>query len=331
MPEFGPLIADFAVGTTVWDVPVYVQEASTRSKKDGSAFGGYTFKDRSGSIAGVNWNQAPGEGEQGGIALVSGRVGSFRDTPQLTVESLELLANPDRRIMARLRAPEDEGRRNELLDLLDGCRQNMAPLFWAIFREALGHDPFDLEGPFWTWAAGEKMHHADPGGLAWHVLTMLAHVDRLAPAYPKLDVDLLRLAVLCHDLGKLDAYDMGLLGAVRMPLDRTVGHTACSMMRVSAAIARLRADGQTVERADEENLLHCLASHHGRREWDAIVEPGTPEAAALHALDLIDSRLRTTDQRTDPLPARTLATSAERPPRRRPASEASAQASLFED
>lgn len=328
MPEFGPLIADIVVGQMVRDVPVFIQEATARTKKDGGTFGSYTLRDRSGALAAVDWNQPPEDGDQGGIALVSGRVGEFKGEPQLSVQSLRLLERVDERILERLREPVDAQRQDWLLGVLERCQQQMAPGFWAIFREALGHDPFDLEGPFWTWAAGEKMHHTGLGGLAWHVLTMLDHVDSLAPAYPKMDVDLLRLAVLCHDLGKIDAYAMGLVAARRLPLDSTVGHTAVSMMRVSAAIERLRALGQVITAGDEENLLHCLAAHHGRREWGAIVEPISAEAAALHALDLIDSRLRCTDQSTQPLPERSAAPPADRPTRR---AAAPAQASLFED
>ncbi|MBI5833258.1 MAG: hypothetical protein HZB16_13255 [Armatimonadetes bacterium] len=334
MPEFGPLIADIVVGQNVRDVPVYVQEATARTKKDGGTFGSYTFRDRTGALPAVDWNQSPEEGEQGAIALVSGRVGEFKGERQLSVQSLYLVDKVDERILERLREPVDAARQAWLIGVMERCAQHMAPGFWAIFREALGHDPFDLEGPFWTWAAGEKMHHTGLGGLAWHVLTMLDHVDSLAPAYPNLDVDMLRLAVLCHDLGKIDAYDMGLVAARRLPLDSSVGHTAISMMRVSTAIGRLREQGQIITASDEENLLHCLAAHHGRREWGAIVEPVSAEAAALHALDLIDSRLRCTDQITTPLPERLAAPPSDRAPRRRSSPEPAApasQASLFED
>lgn len=34
-----------------------------------------------------------------------------------------------------------------------------------------------------------------------------------------------------------------------------------------------------------------LASHHGQLEFGAIVTPAIPEAAVLHTLDMIDSRI----------------------------------------
>ena len=38
-------------------------------------------------------------------------------------------------------------------------------------------------------------------------------------------------------------------------------------------------------------LKHMIASHHGKKEWDAITTPATPEAEMLHHIDMIDSRM----------------------------------------
>ena len=37
--------------------------------------------------------------------------------------------------------------------------------------------------------------------------------------------------------------------------------------------------------------LHMIASHHGKTEWGALAEPAFPEAAIIHCLDMIDSRM----------------------------------------
>ena len=38
-------------------------------------------------------------------------------------------------------------------------------------------------------------------------------------------------------------------------------------------------------------LEHMIASHHGKKEWDAITTPAFPEAEMLHLIDMIDSRM----------------------------------------
>ena len=40
-----------------------------------------------------------------------------------------------------------------------------------------------------------------------------------------------------------------------------------------------------------DKIKHVIASHHGRTEWGAIVEPQTPEAWLVHCMDLADSRM----------------------------------------
>ena len=39
------------------------------------------------------------------------------------------------------------------------------------------------------------------------------------------------------------------------------------------------------------DVHHCVASHHGKTEWGALVVPDTYEAKIVSAIDFIDSRL----------------------------------------
>jgi 3'-5' exoribonuclease len=292
MPDFGPVLADLQPGMGVTDLPVAVAEANAFRARNERPFARYVLRDATGSIPAIRWDYTLEDGEQGAVAWVTGQVGNYKGQTQLTVARLELIASPSAEVLARVVARPDPDRQARLVRVLEATRRALAPACWVLFREALGHDPFDLEAPFWTYAAGQSKHHAMAGGLAWHVLTMLTHVDALADAYPGLDVELLKLAVLTHDLGKLDCYEMGLAGASRLSLDKLVGHTSYSLARVHHAITRLRARGMAISAADEENLLHCIASHHGRIDWGAIAEPQTAEAAALHALDLLDAHVQ---------------------------------------
>jgi 3'-5' exoribonuclease len=329
MADQPPFLADLAPGMNIERVPVYVAQAVAGSDRNGKPYARYQFRDRGGSVQGIRWEHALAEAESGRAALVSGSVGTYRSELQLAVHYLEVLEAPSPAVVQRLRPADDPQRQARLRGVMEEARRTLSPLFWAIFREALGADPLDEDGPFWTYAAAQSKHHAEPGGLAWHTLTMYELAGVVGPTYPKLDLDLLRLAVLVHDLGKLDCYDMSLFGATQLSLDRTVGHTAYSISRVLGALARLRAAGQVIAASDEENLLHCVASHHGKKEFGAIYEPVTAEAAALHALDLIDSQARPSDTRPDPLPDRRLRRADEETPERRASNEAGGQLTLL--
>ena len=115
---------------------------------------------------------------------------------------------------------------------------------------------------------------------------MIELAVKFADHYPELDRDLLVLGVLFHDLGKLQE-----LGAMPdneyTPVGRLVGHIVLGRDLVrerAAAIPGFPADLRL-------QLEHLVLSHQGRKEFSSPVEPMTPEAFALHALDDIDSKL----------------------------------------
>lgn len=41
----------------------------------------------------------------------------------------------------------------------------------------------------------------------------------------------------------------------------------------------------------DSRLLHCIASHHGKTEWGALVPPQLPEAMLLHEIDNLDAKI----------------------------------------
>src|SRR5437588_2073 len=61
----------------------------------------------------------------------------------------------------------------------------------------------DFTQAFCRAPAGIRVHHAYIGGLLEHVVTLLDAADRVAPLYPELDGDLLKMGVFLHDVGKV--------------------------------------------------------------------------------------------------------------------------------
>ena len=45
-------------------------------------------------------------------------------------------------------------------------------------------------------------------------------------------------------------------------------------------------------------LEHCIATHHGNREWGAIALPATKEAEALFVIDYLDRRMERYEEQT---------------------------------
>jgi 3'-5' exoribonuclease len=41
-------------------------------------------------------------------------------------------------------------------------------------------------------------------------------------------------------------------------------------------------------------VIHCILSHHGRKDWGSPVEPATLEALVLHQADMLSAKFGAT-------------------------------------
>ena len=206
----------------------------------------------------------------------------------------------------------DEGERDALLAGPPALREKQQADF-ATITELLGGvaDPRlhqlaqlflqDFGDRFRRTAAARGNHHARRGGLVEHVAQMMRLAAAISGAYPTLNRDLLIVAVLFHDCGKLWENSLPVDGFV-MPYDERgelLGHITIGIELVNTLWRKMEASAQAAEwkklqPASEDvrlHLLHLLASHHGELQWGSPVVPKTPEAMALHYIDNMDAKL----------------------------------------
>lgn len=114
---------------------------------------------------------------------------------------------------------------------------------------------------------------------------MTQSAEKLCLVYDDINKDLLLAGTILHDIGKLEELDVTPLGESDFSLKgRLFGHLYLGMQMVR----------DTATNKDSEivmQLLHMIASHHGKIEYGAISLPATREAEILHELDMLDSRL----------------------------------------
>lgn len=120
---------------------------------------------------------------------------------------------------------------------------------------------------------------------------LVSAIDRIAGALVSFDKPLrtgtLVPAAAVHDIGKLEELDATPLGTAEFSVDGTLfGHT---MLGIRAVTWEMAKEGVAVK--DLTNFLHCIASHHGKTEYQALEEPETPEAVILSMMDMLDSRM----------------------------------------
>lgn len=100
---------------------------------------------------------------------------------------------------------------------------------------------------------------------------------------PEADKDLLNTGVILHDIGKIKEYQYDTNIDVADE-GRFLGHIILGIEMVNKKIAE-------IDDFPEElrlKLLHMIASHHGRYEWQSPKIPVFLEACLLHHLDLLD-------------------------------------------
>lgn len=143
-------------------------------------------------------------------------------------------------------------------------------------------------------SAAKAMHHNLYGGLAYHVYRMIKAAYAISEVYPILNRELLVCGTALHDIGKLlelKTSDTGV--ASYSDMGNLFGHALLGIELIDREVwRRNQAVGNRSYNSEQVAMLkHMLASHHGQVEWGAIKTPLTPEAAILHELDMIDSRM----------------------------------------
>lgn len=143
---------------------------------------------------------------------------------------------------------------------------------------------------FFARPAAVYHHHSYTTGLAEHTCSLLGLADMLAApggpyAHHKLDMDIVRAALLLHDLGKIDEYSEGETPEMT-PEGKMIGHIMYAAIWFSNACLTCKVP-KSVARA----VMHAVLAHHGERAWGSPVEPCTPEAVFVHNIDRLDAQM----------------------------------------
>ena len=248
--------------------------------------------DASGSVEAKIWSPLSASFpalHTGSFFYAHGRVSTFRDQLQFTVEE------------GRLLSPEE----GAALDLADFMPASPYPLdammdeLMGLIREEFRYKPWrklvdgvfkneELREAFRTCPAAKGVHHAYAGGLLEHTLSVTKMCDYFAGAYPMLNRDLLLTAAMFHDIGKTkelsvfpenDYTDDGQL----------LGHIIIGTEMVSERMRTI--EGFPPKLATE--LKHCILAHHGELEYGSPKKPALLEAMALNFADNADAKMET--------------------------------------
>jgi len=245
--------------------------------------------DRHGSVEARVWEDAArleAYVDPGAFVGVRGRVEIFNGGRQIRVESLApLRVEIDELDLFMARSPRDAAVMARELD----------EFVWSVEERPLRALLLALLGPdtgtgraFRRAPAAKLNHHAYVGGLLEHTLSVTGICERVAGHYgAEIDRDLLITGALLHDFGKIREIGLS-AGFPYTDRGKLLGHIVVGLEEVAAA-------GRTIEGLEPRRLdlvLHLIASHQGRYEWQSPREPRTLEAILLHHADDMDAKMQ---------------------------------------
>lgn len=127
-------------------------------------------------------------------------------------------------------------------------------------------------------------HHAKLGGLLQHVFEVTNIAKQSARTFGrKVNCDLVVAGALLHDIGKVEAYEIGPGGFAMTPCGLLIGHVVMGSLMLERRMAAL--GGTVCTPGQLLDLQHMILSHHGSLEFGSPVQPMTTEAEIVHWAD----------------------------------------------
>jgi len=267
-----------------------IADRQLRANRQGSLYLLMQLQDRTGVISGMRWNAEEKLAER----FTRGAYVQVQGTSQLHNGVLQLIVN-------QISLADEKG-----LDPADFDAGNRVDveLLWAklgqwiesIENETVRKiaESFYLDAQlaklFGLAPAGIKTHHAYPGGLLEHVVSLMELADRIASHYSVLDRDLMLAGAMLHDIGKLE--ELAFEGELAYSdAGQLLGHLVQGVQMLDTKVNGIVAGGFAVDRAVVMRLQHIIVSHHGCLEHGSPKVPMTLEAIAFHCLDEMDAKL----------------------------------------
>ena len=283
-------VDQFADGSNVEDVYL-VTDKQLKENRNGVTFLQVDLADRTGSITARMWNAGEPQFrlfEIGDFLAIKAKVQLFQGSLQMILNSFEK-ADASHVDLAEF-MPHTKQDIGKLTDRLKTTLRKLSNPHLKALAETYFIDDEFMRG-FTKAPAGIKVHHAYIGGLLEHVVTMLDIADKILPLYPDVNRDLVLMGVFLHDTGKIRELSFSRVFAYSDE-GQLLGHLTIGLEMLGEKVRQV--PDLTGEPFPAETLLrlkHLILSHHGEPQFGSPKVPMTPEAVALHTIDLMDSRI----------------------------------------
>lgn len=246
--------------------------------------------DCTGEISAKKWaiadEELPGleKIKEGSIIKVKAQVTEWNGMKQLRVSRIRQTSAEDHLVMK---------------DYIKAAPEEPADMYEYIYSRAEAFQDQDLRNicireltdnkeKLMYYPAAQKNHHAEMGGLLYHVKRMLMMAERACEVYTNLNRELVMTGVILHDMEKINEIQSNELGvSTGYSFEgKMLGHLVQGVRTIDRLAGEL---GMPREKA--VMLEHMILSHHYEPEFGSPKKPLFPEAEMLHYLDMIDAKM----------------------------------------
>lgn len=249
----------------------------------------FNLQDKSGMLWSKIWDDAEAiaiklKGIQ--IVTIKGRTNIYNKKTQIIVEKIKE-AEVDSYDISDLvkvssRGPEEMW--EELLKILeDNFSISDYKRIWSIF---LSDEEFVKKFKLWPGGKG-TVHHAYQHGLLEHTLSVV----KMAVLFSNdlgFDLDKALLGAVLHDIGKIEAYQYNMIKIEMSNIGRLQEHTVLGYYTFRKIVEESLISS-SIKSIIIEDIGHIILSHHGSKEFRAVVKPMTIEAKIVSIADLLDA------------------------------------------
>lgn len=267
------MIRDFQVGEVVRQ-EVGVLESAIKQASNGPYLL-LKVTDGTSSIVCKQWSyQKETVPEVGSVVEIRGTVGEYKGVKDVNLLLWKPTEGADISQFRKQASDEPKLYFDKIVDKLVGIRnQEVYTATMDIlskYKERLMYVP-----------AAVGCHHDTNGGLLQHmyeVMKIAADVGEFYGKIMKVDMSYVIAGAILHDIGKVICYDFEGIAPVMTDKGKFSDHIVYGPIMVSEFI-------------DDEQLVHIIASHHGKKEYGSPVVPCTIEAYIVSVADELSAKM----------------------------------------
>lgn len=282
-------VADLKEGMSITEF-FMVRQSSIKVGKSDKEYLDIMLMDKTGDLSGKKWDVDPDSREQlaaykaGDLVRVRGEITDWKGQTQIRISRIRPALKEDGLLMKDFvkTAPEDsESMYAFIMGRIDAMEdEELKRICRYVYEE--NHDRL-LYYP-----AAMSNHHAEYGGLLYHVKRMMMMGERACEVYTFLSRDLLIAGIALHDIEKLTEIksDKNGVSPGYTVEGNLLGHLVMGVSRIEQLARELDISHETAML-----LEHMILSHHYLPEYGSPKKPLFPEAELLHHIDNIDAKL----------------------------------------